>query len=197
MEKYQDDFTSKKNKFQIVIAEYGALRAELLQKFEHHMRLFYITTIVFMAVVGYIITQKQYDVLLSIPIFIVPLVYRYIWEQSVIVVIGRYIREEIEQKKIPELIGYRSNISEDYEKYWAGWEHYWAANAPKPFYKPAIIFLFIIIPFLPSLIWSSLCVTSFFLNNNIISSVSIKFHILISVTYVFLAFYFGKKLLKT
>lgn len=197
MEKNQDEPTPKQNKLQVVLTEYSALRTELLQKFEHHIRLFYITIVVLMALEGYILTHKAYDVLMWIPIFIIPLACRYIWEQSVIVVLGGYIKKEIEQRKIPELIGCRSNTSNDYENYWAGWEHYWAENTPKPFYKPAIIFLFVIIPFAPSLLWSIVYITSIFLNANVQSSISINFHILISAIYIFLACYIGNKLWKT
>lgn len=196
MEKDQDELTSKQNKLQAVLTEYSALRTELLQKFEHHIRLFYITIIVFMSLEGYILTQKAYDVLMWIPIFIIPLACRYIWEQSVIGVISRYIEKEIEQRKISELIGCRSNTSKDYEKYWVGWQHYWVEKTPKSFYKPAIIFLFVIIPFAPSLLWSIVCITSVSLDPNVQSCIPINFHILISVIYVFLAFYIGKKLLR-
>ena len=195
VKKDQDEPTTKQNELQVVLTEYSALRNELLQKFEHHIRLFYITIIVFMAVVGYLLTQKAYDVLMCIPIFIIPLVCRYIWEQSAIGVISRYIEKEIEQKKIPELIGYRSNTSKNYEKYWMGYQHYWVKNTPKPFYKPAAIFLFVIIPFAPSLLWSIVYITSIFLDTNVpSSSIPIIFHVLISIIYVSLAFYISKKI---
>jgi len=164
----------------VVLAEYKALRGEILQKFQNHIQLYAIIGSLLVIGLTYIIYNEIYDALLIIPVITSALAYRFIWEQSVIVTIGRYIKEEIEEVKIPELIGYRGNISEkngSQHQYWMAWEHFFMENFPMPkiprikfkkwtdrpfaFYMLAFLILFIFIPFFPAIFWNIICIGSY------------------------------------
>ena len=105
--------------------------------------------------------------------------------------IGSYI-QHMESDLFPSLIGYKNDISETEKEYWMGWEHFFQKNFPtRKYYKPAVSFLFVIIPIVPSIFFSSLVL----LNSCHILSLSIKsvlplwLHLIAIVSYLSVAGY--------
>jgi len=79
-------------RLQAALAEYQALRAETLQKLSHHLQLYAVSITGVSVVIGWAVTMQRYDVLLVIPIPATAFALRYVWEQTVIIMIGDYLR---------------------------------------------------------------------------------------------------------
>lgn len=152
--------------FECVLTEYKALRDEIIKCSDRQVTLFYYLILVLTAFYGVIGTAiaagKNLDFLLIlIPFFATPFILRYSWEQYNTAIIGNYILEEIEAKRIPDLIGNRITINtEQFEKYWIGWQHYWMEKGWLPnvkygFYEKhlAALMLFFI-SFIPAIFYS-------------------------------------------
>jgi len=136
-------------RLQAVLAEYRALRNEIVDRDRHQLQLYSFLIAALGVGVAYVVQQKAYDLLLAIPLLTTALGFRHLWEQTVIVTIGGYIRDEIEAKRIPELLGHRQGTeTADYDPYWVAWEHYFRARCPPhAYYKLAIQILYVLLPF--------------------------------------------------
>lgn len=185
--------------FEAVLAEYKALKDELLQKFRHQLQIYSIIIPAIAIMIGYVLTEKIYDLLLGIPLVTSAFAFRYIWEQSIIVTIADYLRI-IEHEIFPEIIGYRSqDIDRSRETSWLGWEHYFVDHFPKPyFYKYTIELLFVGIPIFPALVYSLAAVSQHFtlFSTGVNSSLPVPVHVAVFVVYLLLALYLSWKLWK-
>jgi hypothetical protein len=110
--KMENQATAKFTKFrlQAILEEYKTLKNELLQKFQHQMQMYSITITAVVAIIGVAFAQKIPDILLITPAITSAFAFRYIWEQSIIVKIGDYLRI-IESEIMPKLTGYRDTQS--------------------------------------------------------------------------------------
>ena len=110
---------SVQDKLSVVLKEYEAIRDEIVRLGDRQLQLFYIMVSILSIAYGYIMTQRVLDTLYIVPLVISPFIHRYIWEQRNVEIMGKYIKEEIEEKRIPAIIGYRSSESRNvYERYW-------------------------------------------------------------------------------
>ena len=144
---------------QAALAEYQALRSEILQKFRHHLQIYSVVIGAITVMLGWVITKKAYDVLLVIPIFSTALTLRYIWEQSVIVMLGDYLRK-MEKDVFPRLLenGPGGTVEAPFGM---GWEQHFRDNFPNlPLYKMAILVLLVVIPMVPALLYSGAFILS-------------------------------------
>jgi hypothetical protein len=141
-------------RLQAVLAEYQALRAETLQKLGHHLQLYAVSVTGVSAVIGWAVSTQKYDVLLIVPIPAAAFALRYVWEQTVIIMIGDYLRL-MEREMFPALVGKRTEPQCEHERLWIGWQHYFHDHFPRfAFYKPAVLILMVVIPFAPAM-WHS------------------------------------------
>ena len=181
-----------------VLVEYQSLRAELLQRFNHHIQIYSIIVTAMTFMFGWIIAQKEYDVLLIVPIFTSALGLRYIWDQNLIVMIGSYI-QELEKDVIPKLLSAKGDESSS-ESRVINWEHYFKKNYPKfALYKPAIITLITILPIVPVLVFSISNLLPYLINSNEIapSNLHPAIHIVAIVLYSIIGIYLSRKLWKS
>lgn len=193
----QKSVESNQFKLQAILNEYQTLKNEMLQKFRHQLQIYSILITAIAILVGYILTSKNYDLLLVIPVVSSAFAFRYIWEQNIIVTLGGYLRI-IEAEILPEIIGYRSkDHDQNYRRYWVGWEHYFMDHFPKPyFYKYTIEILFVIVPIFPALIYSMAVMLQYFtlISIQIDSLIPLPGHILMVLIYLFLVYYLALKL---
>ncbi|NWG11245.1 hypothetical protein HXY33_05810 [Candidatus Bathyarchaeota archaeon] len=179
----------------VVLAEYHALRGEIVRFGERQLQLFHILLLALSFAYGYLITYGMYDILCILPMLVSPFIFRYIWDQYNSTLISKYLKEEIAAKMITSLVGYKSKeSSNEYERYWLGWQHYWDAVGAQPmqmrilgWYNKHVALLWIIlISFVPSIIYSMLLVVSSYSSIAIQSSVPIYFHALLLIGYMWL-----------
>jgi len=193
----QRGIESSQFRFQAILNEYQALKNELLQKFRHQLQIYSMMITAIAIMIGYVLAEKNYDLFLVIPVVSSAFAFRYIWEQNIIVMIGNYLRI-MEAEILPEIIGYRSkDTDQNYRGYWVGWEHYFMDHFPKPyFYKYTIELLFVGVPIFPALIYSMAVILQHFtlISIQINSFIPIPVHILMTLIYLFLAYYLSWKL---
>ncbi|MFA6924447.1 MAG: hypothetical protein WC223_09365 [Bacteroidales bacterium] len=188
----------KQLRLQAVLAEYQAIRSEMLQKFQHHLQIYSIIVTAITIILGWVITKNVYDALLVIPIFSIALSLRYIWEQNVIVIMGGYLKV-LEEKIFPNLLS-GDGTDDTPESRWINWEHYFQENFPKfPLYKPAIQILIIIVPIVPAIIFSILNLLPIVLNMPEIvkSHLHPLIHLVALITYIIMGIYVSIKLWKS
>ncbi len=161
---------SQQDKLNIVLKEYEALRNEIIKCSDRQLQLFYILIIILSAAYGLVIIHGISDFLCVLPILILPFIFRYLWEQHDVEIISKYMKEEIEEKRIPSIVGYRCIESpNNYDKYWIGWQHYWDDIESQQIkklsfnYKHSALILIVVISFLPSIIFSVLSIIKLFL----------------------------------
>ncbi|MFX1492629.1 MAG: hypothetical protein ACFFBU_10230 [Promethearchaeota archaeon] len=184
-------------RLQAVLAEYQALRTEILQKFRHHLLIYSVTVAFVTAILGWVITKGAYDALLLIPIFSTALSLRYIWEQNVIAIIGDYLKRM--EKKIFPLLLSGDTVNDNSKNRLINWEHYFRANFPKlPLYKPAIQIVLVIIPLLPAVVFSTFCLMTCvsYMPAPIKSHLHPAIHLVALVIYVPMGIYIAVKLWK-
>lgn len=189
----------------VVLKEYELLREELLQKYRHHMQIFAILVSAMAIITGYIISERAYDIFYLIPIFIIPLLYRYIYEQCIATTMGRYIRDELIEKRLAETIGKRKSRGNRYDPHWLGWEHYyleWEERRYKKigiprYFDYAAIYIFILLPFGLSLFYSIVCILSLskVVNIQLHSYLPLWLHIVILTIYMFIAIFLNHKII--
>ena len=191
--------TAVQLRLQAVLAEYQALRAETLQKLGHHLRLYAVTVSGVSVLVGWALTTQRYDMLLAIPIPATAFALRYVWEQSVIIMIGDYLRL-MEREIFPALVGKRTEPQHEHERLWVGWQHYFHDHFPRfALYKPAIVILLVLVPFAPAA-WhstASLCDGWLGIHIGWSTSLPVGVHVATLVVYPVLAVYLSWKLCET
>lgn len=192
---------SAQDKLAIVLEEYKTLRSEIIKCSDRQLYLFYILVAVLCATYAYTMAHAAFDILCLIPLLASPFIFRYIWEQQNVQLIGKYMKEEIEEKRIPSIAGYRcEECSDNYDRYWIAWQHYWDDVAFKRmkkygFYsKHWALLLIILISFVPSIAYSVLFSTSRHVGLDIQSSMPILLHIAALTAYILLGLWLLKDL---
>jgi hypothetical protein len=147
---------------------------------------------------GWVVTTQRYDVLLAMPILATPLAFRYLWEQSVINILGDYL-QLMEREIFPALIGKRAGSAQEHEQLWIGWQHYFQDHYPRlSSYLPAVVILFIVLPFGPAICYSAVSVFCHLLGIQAgwASQVPLALHVAVLVAYPLLGSYLCWKLVK-
>ena len=199
----QNNDKSKENILKVVLAEYKYLTDHTNLLFRQQVWFYYISIGFMMIIIGYIITQKVYDAILIIPLFITPLLYGYVRQWNAHRIIGYYISNVIEKETIPEIIGFRNKEAKNHKRYWMGWMHYYFEKSSEPMFDIfRVTVSAVVILFLPSLVYCTLCIISSlsFLIPDMHSKIPIHYHVLILVFYAFIAIFIikiSKKLIKT
>lgn len=183
------------------LSEYESLRRETLQKFTQHMNVCALALAAITAVLGWIITSQNYDLLLALPIPTTLLAFRYMWDQAIIVLLGRYL-ERMESQVFPLLLGRREGTSgEPGPSLWLSWHHYYLTHQPRArYYNYTILILFVVAPFLPAILFSSAVVLQTYRPSAIgtltASRLPAQVHLLALVLYLLLAAYLASRLLR-
>lgn len=180
-----------------LLTEYDSLKRELLQKFRHQLQMYYIIIVAVGALLGYVLTEKVYDVFLIIPLVGTAFGSRYIWDQYIITRIGDHLRT-LESDLIPSVIGHREGRAElASSQLWIGWEHYFMERFPNArFYKGTIELLFVFLPTFPAVVYSMVIILQAFtrLNLQISSNVPVSIHIVLTLLYLSLGSFLAHKL---
>lgn len=180
--------TEADEKVKVVLAEYNALRSEIIQKFQLHLQIYTIVFSALMLLIGFIFINKIYDLLLVIPLFASILLYRWIWEQELIKLLSIYLND-LEENKIPALIGHFDVTKENFQKYWMGWQHFYIENSPpKKYYKYSFNLLIAITFGLP-ITFNILAILSIYGYINIITHIPFILHLLAILINSSLAFH--------
>ena len=166
------------DKLNVVLTEYKALRDEIIDNFRLHLQIYSIYTSALLIFYGLIFIHKIYDLILVIPIFSLSLFFRILWEQIIIRKIEKYIRYEIEKKKIPMIIG---RIKEDHEhgyaNLWMGWQHFWKEIKHPKYYKYSLFTLFLIVSVLPAVLYSIYSIFDYLKKVQIDTKLPIEIHL--------------------
>lgn len=183
------------------LSEYESLRHETLQKFTQHMNVYTLALAAIMAVLGWVITFQNYDLLLALPIPTTLLAFRHMWDQSIIVLLGRYL-EHMESQIFPSLLGRREGISDEpSSSLWVSWQHYYLKHQPRSrYYNYTILILFVIAPFLPSILFSATVILRTYWPSAICIVVASRLpalmHILVFILYILFAAYLKRRLFR-
>ena len=186
-------------RLQAALAEYQALRAETLQKLAHHLQLYAVAVTGVSAVIGWAVTTQRYDVLLVVPIPATAFALRYMWEQTVIIMIGDYLRL-MEREIFPALIGKRTEPQSEHERLWIGWQHYFHDHFPRfAQYKPAVVLLLVVVPFAPAICHSGAAVLASRLGSHLgwATSLPLALHVAVLTVYPVIAVYLWRRLWAT
>lgn len=169
-----------KEKLDVVLAEYKALRDELIDKSRLHVQIYVLYTSALAVFYGSIFTHKIYDIILILPILSLALLFRLIWDQLIITKISHYIKYEIEEQKIPMLIGKIENSEESqklkYTNLWLGWQHSYWKDPPPPFYEYSVIMLFLVISVIPSIAYIIYNIGAHLLGMQVVTMFPIQIH---------------------
>lgn len=154
----------KQLQLQAVLSERDSLRAEILQKFQHHLQLYSLLAPALVGTIAAAAGEDLLELLLFVPIVSTALAYRYLWEEHVINLLGDYLLES-ECRKLPELIETRSQTLDklDSGTLWVGWEHYFHGRSQASEFKPykiAAWLAFIVFPSVPALGMSVVAITA-------------------------------------
>jgi hypothetical protein len=142
----------------LVIAEYQALRADLLEHMKAHYQLMSLWTTALMALVGGAVIYGKPDALLFLPLFSVAFALRWTWSQNNIQLISRYLLllECPETLALPTLSDAKAAI----RPHGFAWQSYWLDNAPSPWlYFASYLVLFVLIPIGMPVVYATLVST--------------------------------------
>lgn len=187
------DDPSLERRLNIVLKEYAALRNEIIKCSDRQLQLFHILLLILSFSYGYMVAYTLFDIICIVPLLASPFIFRYIWEQRNTEIIGKYMKEEIEEKRISALVGHRCKESNnDYERYWIGWQHYWdkiGFEQMKKFgwhYKHLSLLWIVLISFAPSIAYSTIFIVSSYIDLTVQSSIPAVFHIFLLIAYTLL-----------
>jgi len=109
--------TMPNNALDVLLTEYRVLRDGLTKNFDHEIQIFTIVISILGIIYGIIFAYKVYDLLLFIPIIILPLAlkFKYKWDGGV-KKFSEYLSQIEEQIK---------KIIENQNKEWTGFQHFW------------------------------------------------------------------------
>ncbi len=152
MDDARDDKPVRDRQLQAVLTEYTALRAEVLQKYQHHLQIYALSAALAASIVG-ALADRSWDVVLLVPVISAVFALRYLWEGKTINRIGRYLWD-MEERKLPCLLTGPAAASvppgTDTGAYWVGWEHYFHSPFPTRYYQStallSALLAFIVIP---------------------------------------------------
>jgi len=145
------------DKLDVVLAEYKALRDEITDKFRLYLQIYSMYASALLIFYGLIFVHKIYDLIIVIPIFSLALLFRILWEQTVIRRIGDYIHTEMEEKKIPMLTGkinVKNNQELGYTNLWMGWQHFWNETPHIKYHQYSLLMLFLLFSVVPAVLYN-------------------------------------------
>lgn len=118
-----DDRVEKK--LDVVLTEYRALRNEIDDYTKSYIRVISMYASAILVFYGLTLLHKEYDIISGLLILAIALLLPMNWIEKEVKNAGQYIFEEIEDKKIPLLIGnVETNFTKkNYQNLWMGWEH--------------------------------------------------------------------------
>jgi hypothetical protein len=191
-------------KLDVVLTEFKALMDEIRNRFSLHLQVYSIYASALLLFYGIIFTQRAFDLIMAIPIFSLGLLLRVLWEQVVIRRISEYIRETIEENKIPILVGEinmeqkeRNKSSDlDYRNLWMGWQHYNKAKSHPGYYKLSLFVLFIMFSVIPSLFYNAYSILAPSLGLQIFTGLSISMLVLLLIINLSIGYYMSYKIIK-
>lgn len=191
----------------VVLKEYEALRNEIIMFSDRQLKLFEFLVGILSLIYGFIAVTnyKGIDIIIVIPFFASPFILRYLWDQNNLRIIGKYMKEEIERKKIPSLIGYRSLANDaDYDRLWLGWQHYWDKIGYEPnikfgiYSKHIAIFILFLLTFLPTLVYIPYKILNAYFNPVFISELyNISYILALLIVFSIIVFLYGFIIWKT
>jgi len=187
------------DKLNVVLTEYKALRDETLDKFRLHLQIYSIYASALLIFYGLIFIHKIYDLIMIIPIFSLALFFRILWEQTVIIKIGQYIRTEIEEKKIPMLIG-KINVKKDqeleYTDLWMGWQYFWKRTSHPKYYQYSLVMLFLLFSVVPAVLYNIYSILAPLAKMQVITLLPIEVLIFLLILNFSLGFYMFYKIIQ-
>ena len=191
-------------KLDVVLTEFKALMDEIRNRFSLHLQVYSIYASALLLFYGIIFTQRAFDLIMAIPIFSLGLLLRVLWEQVVIRRISEYIRETIEENKIPILVGEinmeqkeRNKSSDlDYRNLWMGWQNYNKAKSHPGYYKLSLFVLFIMFSVIPSLFYNAYSILAPSLGLQIFTGLSISMLVLLLIINLSIGYYMSYKIIK-
>lgn len=143
-------------KLKAVLAEFDAMRSEILErlKFFNQEYKFFLT--VLGAVYVFLLKFKLMIFVIFIPMISYAFLLSLSGEYSMIFLISEYIRQEIEERKIPEILGART-LTNDSEKsagpshrdLYMGWEHFHRSTTHKMYHRGAMMIWFFLLSVIP------------------------------------------------
>ncbi len=191
-------------KLDVVLAEYKALMDEIRNRFSLQLQVYSIYASALLLFYGIIVTQRAYDLIMAIPIFSLGLLLRVLWEQVVIREISQYIRNVIEENKIPVLVGeiniehkeINKNDELDYTNLWIGWQQYWKATSHPKYYKHSLIILFPLFSIVPSLLYNIYSILAPWLDLRIVTRLPMGILVSLLIINFSLGCYMSYKIIK-
>ena len=187
------------DKLDVVLTEYKALRHETLDKLRLHLQIYSIYVSALLIFYGLIFIHKIYDLIMVIPIFSLALFFRILWEQTVIIKIGQYIRTEIEEKKIPMLIG-KINVKEDqefeYTDLWMGWQYFWKKTSYPKYYQYSLLMLFLLFSVVPAVLYNIYSILAPITKMQVITLLPIEVLVFLLILNFSLGFYMLYKIIQ-
>jgi|Deesub1362A_J573_1020465.scaffolds.fasta_scaffold02806_7 hypothetical protein len=190
------------NKLDAVLTEYQTLRDEILRKFHLHLQVYSIYTSALLIFYGLIVIHKIYDLIMVIPIFALAFLFRILWEQNLIRRISQYILTEIEEKKIPMLIGtinddLQQGQDSNYANLWIGWQHFYREDAPSPkYYKYSMLMLFLLFSTVPAVIYNIYSIVSPLLKMPVVTILPIEILVFLLILNFTVGCYMAYKIIR-
>lgn len=190
------------DKLNVVLAEYKALRDEITDKFRLYLQIYSMYASALLVFYGLVFVHKVYDLVMAIPIFSLALLFRILWEQTVINLIGSYIRTEIEAKKIPALIR-KMDVEKDQKpndtNLWIGWQHFWQEWEKGPYVKYyhrySLLMLFLLLSVIPAILYNIYNIIAHFTAIPEVTALNLYFLVLLLILNLSLGYYMYYKII--
>lgn len=147
---------------QIVIAEFNSLRQELIQKHINLITLHSIYLTLLGVSYGVIASKDYYDAIYILPVVSLALFCRYLQDSAIISAISAYIHDEIEGRKIPQLLGHVETEGLEtilkHQRLWQAWSHYYNHRFKNAWsvHKVPLFILYFILSVVPASFLSAL-----------------------------------------
>jgi len=152
----------RKERIDIVLAEYKALRDEIILKLRAVYLIYSIYFSSVLLIYTYIISNRLYILFLILPLVTLALFPRLHYDQKMIRMLGHYIHKQIVDRKISFLT--QGNSDNPYQISWLGWEDFHGSNMPFPYYRISFIILFVVVSICPAMLHSGASIYGYFRN---------------------------------
>lgn len=171
---------------QVVIAEFNSLRQELIQKHVNLITLHSIYLTLLGVSYGVIASKDYYDTIYVFPIVSLAFFCRYLQDSAIIAAISDYIHDEIEGRKIPQLVGHVETEGLEtilkHQRLWQSWSHYYNHRFKNHWsvYKIPIFILYFIFSVVPASILAVINMYGIFVGSNLYTSFSGNIGLIVS-----------------
>jgi hypothetical protein len=172
------------DKSDFVHAEYKALRDAVLNNFRLQLQVYATYASALLLFYGLMFRHGIYDMIMAIPIFSVALLFRILWHELIIRRVSEYIQIEIEQRKIPSLVGTingHTSGESDYTNLWVGWQHFWKTKKWPRYFEYSRIMLFVLFSVVPALSYNVYCIVACFTDIPQVTRLHIVFHVILLI----------------